>query len=98
LSQQWQLGVMDVTRVAWIADRLIHRLQQAQSTIRLTQEQDTAIAGDVTTGEFNLNLASFQGWKIKSILGTFCHGQNLVRIRLKQLNHIELQGFCPFYL
>jgi len=29
------------------------------------------------------------------LLGTFCHGQNLSFLRLKQLNYKGLKGFCP---
>jgi hypothetical protein len=43
-------------------------------------------------------LRRFWGWKIKGGLGTVCHGQNPIRIQLKQLNFIEAHGFCPLFL
>jgi hypothetical protein len=61
------------------------------------QQQHTRIAGYVTTIKRRFHTTPFTGWKIKRLLGTFCHGQSLVRIQLKQLNLIELHGLCPFH-
>ena len=66
-------------------------------TIGLLQQQHTRIAGDITAVKCRLNTAAFTGWKVKRLLGTFCHGQSPVRFQRKQLNLIELHGLCPSY-
>jgi len=80
-----------------VVERLGHGLAQSEPPISLLQQQHAAIAGDVATVESSLNLAAFTGWKVKRLLGTFCHGQSLVRFQSKQLNLIELHGLCPSY-
>jgi len=79
----------------WVADDAGNRAAQPQPLIDLLQQQHTAIAGDVATVELGFNAAAFTGWKGKRLLGTFCHGQSLVRFQSKQLNLIELHGLCP---
>jgi len=72
-------------------------MAQPESTIGLLQEQHTPIAADIAALESGFDLTAFTGWKVKRLLGTFCHGQSPVRIQPKQLNLIELYGLCPSY-
>jgi hypothetical protein len=72
-------------------------LAQSEPAIGLLQQQYAAITGDIATRESGLDPAAFTGCKVTRLLGTFCHGQSLVRIQPKQLNLIELHGLCPSY-
>ena len=82
---------------ARISDRMRYRLAQSEPAIGLLQQQYAAVTGDIATGESSFDPAAFTGWKVKRVLGTFCHGQSPVRVQRKQLNFIELHGLCPFY-
>jgi hypothetical protein len=74
-----------------------HSGAQAQPTIGLPQQQHATVTGDIAALESGFNPAAFTGWKVKRLLGTFCHGQSLVRFQSKHLNFIELHGLCPSY-
>ncbi len=52
-------------------------------------QQRTATRGDIAAREFDLDLATFQGWKSKFSLGMVCGRQNSVRTWYNQLNYIE---------
>jgi hypothetical protein len=97
LTEQTRQVMRTAGASSGIVQRFGHRLAQTESAIRLLQQQHTAITGDVAAVESGFNPTAFAGWKVKRLLGTFCHGQSLVRIQLKQLNLIELHGLCPFY-
>jgi len=47
--------------------------EQPQPSIGLSEQQQAAIAGDITARKPGLDLAAFYGWKVKADLGTFCH-------------------------
>ncbi len=98
LTQQRQLVMHDIAGIAGVGEPRIDCLEQPQPSIDLPEQQQATIAGDIPARKSGLDPVAFQRWKIKAFLGTFCHGQNLVRIQCNQLNFNELHGFCPFYL
>jgi len=97
LAQQSQPIVLTTGLPAGIIDHCCNGSAQTQPLIDLLQQQHAAITGDVATVKPGFNPAALTGWKGERLLGTFCHGQSLVRIQLKQLNLIELHGLCPFH-
>jgi hypothetical protein len=97
LAQQAGQIVRAAGTTARIVQRFGHCRAQSKLTIGLAEQQHAAVAGDIAAIELRLDPAAFTGCKTTRLLGTFCHGQSLVRFQLKQLNLIELQGLCPSY-
>jgi len=86
--------VLTAGLVTGILDDIGNRTVQPQPPIDLLQQQHTAVTGDVATFKSGFNAAALTGWEGKRLLGTFCHGQSLVRFQRKQLNFIELHGLA----
>ena len=70
LPQQIDLAMGDQLWIARIRQRRIEGGDQAQPTIRLAQQQDAAIAGDIAPVEIGLDFPAIKAWKGELRCGT----------------------------
>jgi len=73
LPQQIHLPVLDQRRITRIRQYGIQRLDQAQPPIGLSQQQDTAVTGDISTGKVGFDLSAIKAWKTQFGLRTLWH-------------------------
>ena len=73
LAQEVHLPVGDQKRVARVAQPPIQGGAEAQAAVRLAQEQNAPVAGDVAAGEAGLDFTAIKAWKVAKVLRTIWH-------------------------
>jgi hypothetical protein len=73
LPQQVDLPVRDVEGIARVGQRGVQSLEQTEPAVRLAQQEDSAIAGDVAALKVGLDFAAIEAWKSEFFLRTVWH-------------------------
>lgn len=63
----------DQCRIAWIGQDRIQRLHQTQAAIGFPQQQNAAIAGNVTSAKVRFDFSAIEAWKSQFGVGTIWH-------------------------
>jgi hypothetical protein len=98
LLQQAKVIVTNLLRSPLVGETIGNSRGQLQTPVHLSKKNRAAVTGYVPTSEFCLNKAPFTACEINAVYGTFCHGEILLFIHLKQLNYKGYIGFRLLFL